>query len=78
MCKEKEVARHERWVKGGKILGESEYYLKGGDAPSLGPPPAYLATVEAGASSIPEKQELHSGTAATAPVIPEAQDVIAA
>lgn len=26
----------ERWVKGGKNYGESEVYLKGGDAPSIG------------------------------------------
>jgi len=28
--------RRERWVKAGKHYGESEFYLKGGDGPSVG------------------------------------------
>lgn len=38
LCEEKRAERKERWVKGGKIYGESEIYLKGGNAPSLGQP----------------------------------------
>ncbi|KAG9248909.1 CRAL-TRIO domain-containing protein [Calycina marina] len=36
MCEERRLAKQERWVKAGKIIGESEFYLKGGDAPSIG------------------------------------------
>ncbi|RFU30093.1 hypothetical protein B7463_g6258, partial [Scytalidium lignicola] len=35
LCAEKRAERRERWVKGGKQFGESEMYLKGGDAPSV-------------------------------------------
>lgn len=38
LCEEKRAEQKERWVKGGKIYGESEIYLKGGNAPSLGQP----------------------------------------
>lgn len=36
LCEERRTAMTERWVKGGKLFGESELYLKGGDAPSIG------------------------------------------
>ena len=35
LCDEKRAAMKERWVKGGKLVGESEFYLKGGDGPSI-------------------------------------------
>lgn len=40
MCDERRAQKHERWVKAGKIIGESEFYLKGGDASSVGSGPA--------------------------------------
>jgi hypothetical protein len=36
LCAEKHAEQKERWVKAGKHYGESELYLKGGDAPSVG------------------------------------------
>jgi hypothetical protein len=46
---ERRQQRKERWEKAGKIIGESEIYLWGGDEPSLGSekkdettPPAYV------------------------------------
>lgn len=36
LCEEKHKEQHERWVKGGKHYGESENYIKGGSAPSVG------------------------------------------
>ena len=36
MCEERRAQKHERWVKAGKLIGESEIYLKGGDASSVG------------------------------------------
>ncbi|KAH7342782.1 putative CRAL-TRIO domain-containing protein C23B6.04c [Rhexocercosporidium sp. MPI-PUGE-AT-0058] len=36
LCEEKHKEQHERWVKGGKHYGESENYIKGGTAPSVG------------------------------------------
>ncbi|PVH89707.1 putative CRAL-TRIO domain-containing protein C23B6.04c [Cadophora sp. DSE1049] len=36
LCEEKHKEQHERWVKGGKHYGESENYIKGGNAPSIG------------------------------------------
>lgn len=35
LCKEKHAAQRERWVKAGKHYGESEIYMKGGDAHSI-------------------------------------------
>lgn len=35
-CAEIRAAQKERWVKGGKLFGESEAYLKGGNVPSVG------------------------------------------
>jgi hypothetical protein len=34
-CKKRRAAYIERWEKGGKLLGEHEAYLRGGDHPSL-------------------------------------------
>lgn len=31
ICKERYEQKYERWVKAGKLIGESEFYLKGGD-----------------------------------------------
>ncbi|RQM05235.1 hypothetical protein DH86_00001764 [Scytalidium sp. 3C] len=39
LCAERRAERWERWVKGGKQYGESEMYLKGGDAPSISATP---------------------------------------
>ncbi|KAH6724135.1 putative CRAL-TRIO domain-containing protein C23B6.04c [Leptodontidium sp. MPI-SDFR-AT-0119] len=39
LCEEKHKEQHERWVKGGKHYGESENYIKGGSAPSVGSKP---------------------------------------
>jgi hypothetical protein len=36
LCDQKQAEHHERWIKGGKQYGESELYIKGGDAPSVG------------------------------------------
>jgi hypothetical protein len=36
LCEEKQREQNERWVKGGKRYGESENYIKGGNAPSVG------------------------------------------
>ena len=35
MCEERRAAYHERWVKGGKKIGEYEAYLKGGEQKSM-------------------------------------------
>ena len=35
LCQERYSERHERWVKAGKHYGESEIYLRGGNASSL-------------------------------------------
>ena len=35
-CAEIRAAQTERWIKGGKLFGESEAYLKGGNSPSVG------------------------------------------
>lgn len=35
ICDQKQAECHERWVKGGKRYGESEVYVKGGDAQSI-------------------------------------------
>ncbi|TVY68905.1 CRAL-TRIO domain-containing protein, partial [Lachnellula suecica] len=37
LCEEKHSEQRERWVKAGKHYGESEVYMKGGDASSVGP-----------------------------------------
>ena len=34
LCEDRRAANLERWVKAGRNFGESEVYLKGGDAPS--------------------------------------------
>ena len=44
LCKEKQVLRRERWIKGGKHCGESENYLKGGTEPSVGSVPSEGST----------------------------------
>jgi hypothetical protein len=36
LCEEKHSEARERWVKAGKHYGESELYMKGGNAPSVG------------------------------------------
>lgn len=36
LCEEKHREQHARWVQGGKHYGESENYIKGGSAPSIG------------------------------------------
>lgn len=36
LCEEKHSEQRARWVKAGKHYGESEMYLRGGDAPSVG------------------------------------------
>ena len=60
LCEEKQSEQKERWVKGGKIYGESELYLKGGDAASLGQLSVESQVSEKGKESIPveSKQEI--------------------
>lgn len=36
ICQKKHDERYEKWVKAGKHFGESEIYLRGGDAQSVG------------------------------------------
>ena len=36
ICEDRRAQKYERWVKAGKVIGESEFYLKGGDSPSVG------------------------------------------
>ena len=36
LCVEKRSEQRARWVKAGKHYGESEVYMRGGDAPSVG------------------------------------------
>ncbi|KAF4627404.1 hypothetical protein G7Y89_g10747 [Cudoniella acicularis] len=38
LCEERHAEQKARWIKGGKIYGESEAYIKGADVPSLGQP----------------------------------------
>ncbi|TVY86744.1 CRAL-TRIO domain-containing protein [Lachnellula willkommii] len=39
LCEEKHSEQRARWVKAGKHYGESEMYMRGGDAPSVGSAP---------------------------------------
>lgn len=55
LCNEKRKASTERWVKGGKLFGESEAYLKGGAVPSVGQAPAEIAVAEKVAESVQEE-----------------------
>jgi hypothetical protein len=50
LCAEKQAERRERWIKAGKHFGESETYLKGGNASSI-----YESTQVA--PEVPEKEE---------------------
>lgn len=36
LCDDKQAEHRDRWIKGGKQYGESELYMKGGNAPSVG------------------------------------------
>ncbi len=53
LCAEKQAEQHERWVQAGKNFGESEAYLKGGNASSI-----YESTQVA--PEIPGKEEASS------------------
>lgn len=53
LCKERANERRARWEAAGKHYGESELYLKGGDAPSLGKKVEPEAVVEAEAPAAP-------------------------
>ncbi len=46
LCEEKQAEQRERWVRAGKHYGESEVYIKGGNAPSVGPPCAEVQSSE--------------------------------
>ena len=52
LCEERERERIDRWAKGGKQYGESEIYLKGGNAPSVGHIPVGDVLVEQGKGNI--------------------------
>lgn len=66
LCKERASERKARWEAAGKHYGESELYLKGGDAPSLGQKVEPVAPVEAEAPVAPEA-DIEAKTAAVAP-----------
>lgn len=67
LSKERASERRARWEAAGKHYGESELYLKGGDAPSLGQKVEPVVAVEAEAPVAPE-----ATVEAEAPVAPEA------
>ena len=50
MCEERRAVWRDRWVKGGKRIGEYEAYLRGGDHASLS---EYQRGFNAGKDSIP-------------------------
>jgi hypothetical protein len=53
LCEEKQAEQLERWVKAGKHYGESEVYIKGRNATSVGPPSAEVLTSEKGKETVP-------------------------
>jgi hypothetical protein len=55
LCEERQAEQLERWVKAGKHYGESEVYIKGGNAPSVGPPTAEVQTSEKGKETVPSE-----------------------
>ncbi|KKZ60944.1 hypothetical protein EMCG_04417 [[Emmonsia] crescens] len=46
LCEQRRNEYHERWVKGGKVIGEHENYLKGGPGKSVSASKAPVATIE--------------------------------
>ncbi|PGH11235.1 hypothetical protein AJ79_04966 [Helicocarpus griseus UAMH5409] len=46
LCEQRRKEYHDRWVKGGKLIGEHENYLKGGPGKSLSASQAPIAEVE--------------------------------
>jgi hypothetical protein len=74
LCDEKFAERKERWVKGGKQYGESEVYLKGGNAPSVG---NSVPVSEEKATAIPEMPEkkLETDNVVPAAEVPETETV---
>lgn len=46
LCEQRRNEYHERWVKGGKVIGEHENYLKGGPGKSVSASKAPIATIE--------------------------------
>jgi CRAL/TRIO domain/CRAL/TRIO, N-terminal domain len=59
-AEERYSERRERWVKAGKYYGESEVYLRGGNAPSV-----FQSSVTEGAS-VPEEEKLQMESTTTA------------
>ena len=64
MCEAKHAELEARWVAGGKNYGESEIYLKGGDAPSV-------AGSSPEAASEPQAKEQESAKAVEEPAGPQ-------
>jgi hypothetical protein len=80
LCKERASARKSRWEAAGKHYGESELYLKGGDAPSVGQKVEPEAAVVAapGAEAVADKTTVAPEAKVVAdktPVVPEAAPV---
>ena len=91
LCKERSNERMARWEKAGKNVGESEIYLRGGDAPSIAagqattpataPAPVEAATNATAAApaavptALPPKGD--GATEALAPAAPVAEPVVA-
>ncbi|KAL2075648.1 hypothetical protein VTL71DRAFT_591 [Oculimacula yallundae] len=65
LCDEKHKEQQERWVKGGKHYGESESYIKGGSAPSIGSKVAEATEEKAIPAAAPEP----AATAAASTVV---------
>ncbi|RDW88608.1 hypothetical protein BP6252_00640 [Coleophoma cylindrospora] len=68
LCEEKRKEKRERWASAGKNFGESEVYLKGGDAPSLFPDSASSKTAASSVTVpavISEKSEVEASLQAS-------------
>jgi hypothetical protein len=74
LCDEKQAEYHERWVKAGKQYGESEVYMKGGDAQCItGTQSAIRETPIAAPSKEVEEtvlpESLHQASDSTIPAV---------
>lgn len=86
LCKERSNERKARWEKAGKNVGESEVYLRGGDATSIAAgqttaphAAAPVATSVEQAASVPAAAPVPANVdgATEAPVAPVAEPVVA-
>jgi hypothetical protein len=70
LCEERRTEQRERWVKAGKHYGESETYIKGGNAPSVGQAsaPETLQTAEKGKEDILLQSAPESSPETQAPI----------